>query len=494
MLNRRKMIVLGGGVAGGITAGGLLPWYAFKSGTTAEANGRHPHQHQIGSAPVKVTRSRLAGTPFSEPLPLLPELRPIASTSDTDLYEVDIKPANVNILPGLTTPAFTFNGGFTGPLFRTRTGRRTKIIYRNRLDRPANVHLHGAHVTAAHDGHPMDLIQPGQSRLYDYPNTQQGATLWYHDHSHHTEAEHVYHGLEGMYIIDDPSESALGLPRGAYDVPILLRDALFEDNGKLIFGGNPNSRDTVLANGKPSPYFQVAARKYRFRLCNGGTERTFNLTLGNDQEMTQIATDGGLLPVPVARRSLRISSAERVEIVIDFARYPVGTQLILNDATLGPVLRFDVVRTVADNSRVPATLRPLPVLPNATVTRDVNLSFDLTTTPFPTGLVNGRPYDPARSDFVVKRGTTEIWNVTNGDPQFTFHTFHMHLVQFQVLEVNGAAPGIDYQGRKDTFWFDSGDTVKLKATFDSYLGKYAFHCHFLEHSSLGMMAQMEVVP
>jgi spore coat protein A, manganese oxidase len=67
-------------------------------------------------------------------------------------------------------------------------------------------------------------------------------------------------------------------------------------------------------------------------------------------------------------------------------------------------------------------------------------------------------------------------------------------VQFQVLEVNGAAPGIDYQGRKDTFWFDSGDRVKLKATFDSYTGKYAFHCHFLEHSSLGMMAQMEIQP
>jgi FtsP/CotA-like multicopper oxidase with cupredoxin domain len=340
----------------------------------------------------------------------------------------------------------------------------------------------------------MDVIQPGQSRTYDYPNTQQGCTLWYHDHSHHTEAEHVYRGLNGFYIIEDSSEDRLNLPRGAYDVPILLRDALFDTNGALVFGGNPNDRDTALANGKPAPYFQVDARKYRFRLLNAATERTFKLTLGNNQDITQIATDGGLLPAPLVRKMLRLSSAERAEIVIDFSRYPVGTKLILNDATLGPVLRFDVTRTASDTSRVPSVLRPLPILPAATVTRDVAFSFDLTTTPFPTGLINGRPYDPARSDFVIRRGTTEIWNITNADPQFTYHTFHMHLAQFQVLEVNGGAPPIDYQGRKDTFWFDSGDRIKLKATFDSYLGKYAFHCHFLEHSSLGMMAQMEVVP
>ncbi len=479
-------------MVGGVAGGALLLPEGVRPAATASAPVHHPHQ--VGTTGRRVSRSPMAGTPFSVPMPLLPELSPIASTSSTDFYQVDIKPANVEILPGVTTPAYTYNGAFTGPTFRTRTGRRMKVVYRNQLDRPANVHLHGAHVAAAHDGHPLEVIQPGQSRLYDYPNTQQGCTLWYHDHSHHTEAEHVYHGLEGFHVIDDASEDALGLPKGAYDVPIMLRDALFDANGKLVFGGNPAERDTVLANGKPSPYFQVAARKYRFRLCNGGTERTFRLTLGNDQEMTQIATDGGLLPAPVVRRSVRLSSAERVELVIDFSRYPVGTQLVLNDATLGPVLRFDVTRTAPDTSRVPATLRPLPALPAATVTRDVSFSFDLTTTPLPTGLVNGRVYDPARSDFLVKRGTTEIWNVTNDDPQFVFHTFHMHLVQFQVLEVNGAAPGIDYQGRKDTFWFDSGDRVKLKATFDSYTGKYAFHCHFLEHSSLGMMAQMEIQP
>ena len=219
MLNRRKLLALGGVVGGSL----LLPEGVSRPAATATG---HQHHHATSGLGTSVRGSRLTATPFSVQMPLLPEQRPAMSTADTDLYRIDIQPANVDIMPGFSTPAFTYNGRFTGPTFRTRVGRRTKIVYNNHLDRPANVHLHGAHVPASSDGHPMDVIQPGQSRLYDYPNTQQGCTLWYHDHSHHTEAEHVYHGLEGFYLIDDDSEQSLGLPRGSYDIPILLRDAL----------------------------------------------------------------------------------------------------------------------------------------------------------------------------------------------------------------------------------------------------------------------------
>ncbi len=90
----------------------------------------------------------------------------------------------------------------------------------------------------------------------------------------------------------------------------------------------------------PVPRFPVAARKYRFRLLNGADERIFELDLGG-AEMIQIGTDGGLLPAPVPRTRLSIGSAERVDVVVDFSGYPVGSKLVLSDAT-GPVLRFDV--------------------------------------------------------------------------------------------------------------------------------------------------------
>lgn len=491
MLNRRKLLAIGGVVGGAV----LLPEGATRPVTATASGHEHLHHHPTTSPAVRTVRNRLAVEPFSVRMPLLPDLRPVRSTYDTDLYRMDIRPGTAEILPGYNTPIFGYNGSFVGPTIRARTGRKVKVTFANQLDRPANVHLHGGHVAAVDDGHPMDIIDPGASRLYNYPNTQQGATLWYHDHSHHTEAENVYRGLHGFYLIDDPSEWDLRLPRGGYDVPILLRDALFDGNGTMLFGGNPAERNVALANGVPAPYFPVAARKYRFRLLNGGTERTFRLTLGNGEEMIQIGTDGGLLPAPVARTGLRISSAERVEVVIDFAKYPVGTKLVLADSVMGPVLRFDVVRQTYDFSRVPARLRPIPALPPATNERNVTLSFDMTSGPFPIGLVNGQPYNPDRSDFVIKRGTTEIWNVTNADPAVLnfLHTFHVHLVQFKILSRNGGPPGPDDIGRKDTFFFAPGETVRLQATFGNHLGKYAYHCHFLEHSTLGMMAQMEIV-
>ena len=140
---------------------------------------------------------------------------------------------------------------------------------------------------------------------------------------------------------------------------------------------------------------------------------------------------------------------------------------------------------------VPAALRPLAPMPPSTVLREVTLGFDFTSSP-PVGLVNGRPYDPERVDFRVVRGTTETWRITNTDA-FVPHTFHLHLVQFRVLERNGGAPNADDAGRKDTVQVPPGTSVTVQATFGDYLGLYAFHCHFLEHSSVGMMAQMDVV-
>ncbi|UVS77562.1 Spore coat protein A [Actinokineospora sp. UTMC 2448] len=484
MLNRRKMLAVGGAAGAA-----LLVSYGWRSSLMAAPPGPETHDHTSGSAVLSSPPFAL----FAARMPVVPELAPVARTSTSDLYHLPVVPRNIEILPGLPTPVLTFGGSFPGPTIRARAGRRVVVAVENQAASPANVHLHGGHVAPEHDGHPLDTIAPAATRGYFYPNTQQGATLWYHDHSHHTEAEHVYKGLHGVYIIDDPAEVGLNLPSGEYDVPISLRDALFDTSGNLVFSGNPRDRDVILANGVPVPHFPVAARKYRLRLVNAATERSFTLSLGGGDEMIQIASDGGLLPAPVARTEVAISSGERVEVVVDFARYPVGSQVVLYDAT-GPVLRFDVTRTAADRSRVPATLRELPVLPAATVTRDVVLAFDRTTGSA-LGVVNGKVFDPHRVDFQVRRGTTEVWNVHNADVEPAVpHNFHLHLVQFSVLSRNGGPPGPDDLGRKDTVMLAPGETVQVKAHFGTeHLGRYLYHCHFLKHSSLGMMATMEIV-
>jgi spore coat protein A len=486
MLNRRRLLTLGG-VAGGAL---IIPaGYALRP-SSGESLPPAGHAHPLARN-AAYTGRRPAITPFATPMPLLPVAQPDTVTSGTDHYTIPIQPGNAAILPGLSTPVLTYGGSFLSPTIRARTGRCVRVTFHNRLSEPTNVHLHGGHNAAADDGYPMDLIQPGQSRTYEYANAQRGATLWYHDHSHHTEAEHVYHGLEGLYLIDDPAEKRLGLPSGKYDVPILLRDAQFDDKGALLTI-DPTAASTILANGKPQPYFQVAARKYRFRLLNGALEYTLKLSLGG-ATVTQIGSDGGLLPAPVPRTEFTLTPGERIDLVVDFSRYPVGSQVVLSD-TNGPVLRFDVTRTAQDDSVVPDVLRALPSLPLATTVRDVVLSTQITGNDA-IGLINGKPFDANRVDFRIQRGSTEIWRITNGDGDFGFlHNFHTHLVQFRALDRDGAPPTMDDAGLKDTIAVPAGKSVQVQATFPDMLGKYVFHCHFLAHSSIGMMAQMEIVP
>jgi spore coat protein A len=487
MLSRRKLLTLGG-LAGGVV---LIPTGMLRAGASRPPTAATHSLAHRGARPVAQT-AQPPIEPFSVRMPVPPVLVPTGTQSGVDCYELPIRPANVEIFPGLRTPALTYGGRFVGPTIRARSGRPVVVKYRNELGEPANVHLHGGHVPAASDGHPMDVIEPGRTRQYSYPNRQPGATLWYHDHVHHLEAEHVFRGLHGFYLLEGEDEAGLGLPGGQYDVPIMLRNAKFDENGAILYSplDDPSTRTTYLANGRPTPYFPVAARKYRFRLLNASNHGDFLLSIDGVQ-MIQIASDGGLLPRPVPRTELLISPAERAEVVIDFGGRPIGSQLVLNDQW-GPVLRFDVVRDAADNSRVPDVLRPLPSLPPATKVRDMTLGLSDDEQMF---WIDGKPFDPNRVDAQIKRGSTEIWRVTNLDGEFGIdHNLHLHLVQFRVLDRDGAPPPPEEAGLKDTVRIPPGSTVRLQATFADYLGRFTYHCHMMEHSSaFGMMAQMEIV-
>ena len=496
MLNRRRVLTLGGLTVGGAAAGFLLP-----KGTPAHVQplsdahmgGQMAGMDMTGmlhhTGPLTPETTPPPVTPFTTAMPVSPVLRPAARSSTTDFYRLAIQPANVEIFPGTKTPALTYGGLFPGPTIRARTGRAVQITYTNGLSEISNVHLHGGHTPQDSDGYSMDTFAPGASRTYRYPNLQQGATLWYHDHAMGFEADHLYRGLQGFYVLEDDVETPLRLPSGEFDVPIMLRDAHFDENAGWV---SAFPRDTVLTNGKIQPYFQVAARKYRFRLLNAANDRLLKLNL-NGTEMIRIGSDGGLLPAPVPETELSLASGERTDFVVDFSKFPVGKQLVLSDANAGPVLRFDVVRSAPDSSRVPNVLRPLPAMPPATVTRDITMSFDFTGAT-PIGLMNGKAFDPNRVDYRIKRGTTELWRIHNGDAVPLDHTFHVHLVQFRVVD-RGGAPLLPVDaGRKDTVFVTAGNSVAVQATFGDYLGKYVFHCHFIEHSVMGMMGQIEIVP
>ncbi|MEV5322741.1 multicopper oxidase family protein [Nonomuraea sp. NPDC052634] len=487
MVKRRDLFKLGA-LAGGAA---VIPALAAQD-TGVQAFAR-PAGHHHHAAAVFRGRAAAAPEPFTVRLPLPPVLKPSAVLADADVYRLTTRPAVAELLPGLRTPVLTYGGSFVGPTIRATTGRRVIVHHTNALETGTSVHLHGAHVPAAHDGFPTDLIAPGTTRTYEYANQQAAATLWYHDHAHHMEAEHVYRGLHGFYLLEDPGERALKLPRGSYDIPIMLTDARFAEDGGLVFiMDDSGNRTTLLANGRPAPYLPVAGRRYRLRLLNASNMRVFQLRLAGGEELVQVASDGGLLPAPAPTDTITLSAAERADVVIDFSRYPEGTKLVLDDVLSGqPVLRFDVGERERDDSRVPSELRPQDPLPEATIERDVTLAYDVDLGWF---TINGKLFDPERVDFTINEGSTEIWRIHNSaDPIGVPHNLHVHLVQFQVLDRDGVPAGPQERGPKDTVALAPGETVRVKATFADHRGRYVFHCHQLDHSSMGMMAVFEVV-
>jgi FtsP/CotA-like multicopper oxidase with cupredoxin domain len=446
-------------------------------------------------------------TPFTVPLPILPVLAPTSSDATADYYDITMQVGTKEILPGKLTTIWGYNGIYPGPTIKARSGRTAVVRQVNNLQESMSVHLHGGHTPPDSDGHPTDLIGPGATKTYTYPNNQVAASLWYHDHAIDVTGRHVYMGLSAFYLVSDSFEDSLPLPKGNNDVALLIQDRLFNSDGSLNYPLNDNTittgvvGDTLLVNGAVQPYFPVGRRRVRFRILNGSNARLYKLALSTGDPLTQIGSDGGLLSNPVSRPEISLAPAERVDVVIDFSKYPVGTSIVLrnNDTSASPsipdVTRFDVVREEADESSIPATLRPIVRLAesSASVTRTFTLGQTVQNGRNDIWTINGQLYDPARLDATPKLNATEIWTFQNNS--LRAHPMHIHDIECQILDINGVAPPPGEDGMKDTFLVPGrGGTVRVIGRFTDNLGEYVSHCHILEHEDHAMMINFAVQP
>jgi len=295
---------------------------------------------------------------------------------------------------------------------------------------PAVPHLHGGEQPAAIDGGPeqwftslansadptssihgpayysMDGDNGQNYAIFRYPNVQEAAPLWFHDHTLGATRLNVYAGIAGGYLLTDPS---LALPPGLTAtgidrdptaaggevllIPLVIQDRMFDTNGQLYFpdlGINPEHPywlpeflgDTICVNGKVWPFLNVEPQRYRFLLLNGSNARPYEMSLVNQATglpgpaIWVIGTDGGYLNTPVKidpalGQKLVMMPGERYEIIIDFAGYAAGTQFVLKNTarapypkgtppdpqTVGKIMQFRVgVGTgIADNSYNPVS-------------------------------------------------------------------------------------------------------------------------------------------
>ena len=127
-----------------------------------------------------------------------------------------------------------FGGAFPGPTFETRSAEPLLVEWVNALppkhflpidhrlhgaekslpDVRAVVHLHGGRTPPDSDGYPESWYTPGKSARAFYPNQQDAAMLWYHDHAMGINRLNIFAGLAGAFVIRDDEERSLNLPRG----------------------------------------------------------------------------------------------------------------------------------------------------------------------------------------------------------------------------------------------------------------------------------------
>jgi len=444
---------------------------------------------------------------FSLPLRIPPVLAPTSSTSTADYYDMQIRQTTVSILPGKSTTILGYNGMTPGPTIRARVGRPTVVNFYNGL--PATTvagtagqcvtHLHGGHVPGSEDGFPTDYVAPGTNRTHTYPNNQLPTTLWYHDHCMDVTGPHVWYGLAGFYLLTDATEDALNLPSGAYEIPLVIQDRNFNAAGGLVYTKNMNGEtgNAVLVNGVVQPYLNVASRKYRLRVLNGSNARAYRLALSNGAAFRVIGMEGGLLPAPVSVTALTLYPAERADLIVDFTGAAAGTNVTLLNTNVAStnttynVMRFRVTDTDdVDPSVVPATLRPLTRLSTAqaVTTRSFTLSGGMMGGAW---TINGAQFDENTAIAKPKVNTVEIWSFSNRS--MLNHPIHVHQTQFQILDINGAAPPATHAGWKDVVVVPAMGTARIIARFADYTGRFVMHCHILEHEDMAMMARYDVV-
>jgi len=472
---------------------------------------------------------RMPASGLPKPYELPWRVPPVAhgtTIGNTDVYNMHMEAVKANVLgPGRpATTIWGYAGTTPGPTIRVKRGRRVAVRHCQTL--PAthpdqlypsttSVHLHGSASLPQYDGYASDVTAAGNFKDYHYPNFQDARTLWYHDHGIHHTANNAYMGLAAQYhIVDDRVDQALNLPTGEYDLPLVVKDAMFAKNGELIYSDNSESGlygDVNLVNGVPWPTMKVKQRIYRFRILVASILRSYRPQLSTGDQMYVVATDAGLVPETVAVKNFRHSMAERYEVLIDFRKYPVGTKITMQNLSnpnnidydnTNKIMQFEVVGDPFDKSD--PTWNTIPATPNPDSEPMTLTAADaVRTRRFAVDRSNGLwQFGGQTWEDVIDSGyqkvlanpgfnDVEIWEIENRSGGW-FHPVHIHLVDFQILSRNGRPPFPYERGPKDVVYVGEGETVRLVMKFEHQQGRYMVHCHNLVHEDHDMMGQFLV--
>jgi bilirubin oxidase len=454
----------------------------------------------------------------------------IPDTLSGNNFSLFIDDHEMQFFPGTPTGTMGVNGPILGPTLIMQQGDEVNIEVINQLEDSTTMHWHGMHVPAAFDGGPHTVIAPGTTWNPFFTVLDKAGTYWYHPHLHTKTDKHVSKGIAGLIIVRDAEEAALELPRtyGVDDFPVVIQTKGFDDNNQILV--HSNSDDVVMVNATTEPVLDLPAQVVRLRVLNGSSQRIFQLGLSNNAMFYQIASDGGLLAETNTVNRLRISPGERAEILLNLTNMSSSNIQLMSYASelpngfygatnpgMMPMMTLDGYNpnpmngndfVIMDIQVTEATANPVTTIPDDLATLNpipesqASTTRSLTFTPEMMGpnalngkfLINGQSFEMNTINYTIPLDNIEIWSLTNQSPMA--HPFHIHDVQFFVLDRNGTAPPASEAGRKDVILVEPMETVRFIAQFSTYADEevpFMYHCHMLLHEDDGMMGQFLVV-
>lgn len=454
----------------------------------------------------------------------------IPDTLSGNTFNLTLQNGSYAFYHGVETTTMGANGNILGPTLIFNNGEDVDIYVENQLLDTTTIHWHGMHVSAENDGGPHTTIAPGSTWNPQFTVLDKAGTYWYHPHLHQKTNLHVSKGIAGFIIVRDEEEAGLDLPRtyGVDDFPLVIQTKTFNNNSEIVVPSNADS--VLMVNATRNAVLDVPAQIVRFRLLNGSSQRVFNVGLDDDKTFYQIGTDGGLLESPIEVTRLQLAPGERNEILIDFTDMEGQTVNLLSYAsefengiygsvTPGmmsnqPLENYDpnplngADFSIIQCNVIQQTSNPIFAIPaslvslNPLMEEDADTTRTFTLSPTSMGmnalngdfLINGSAFDMGIINETIPLNNIEIWTITNQTP--IAHPFHIHDVQFFILDRDGVSPSDSERGRKDVILVNAMSSVRFITEFRDFADEevpYMYHCHMLTHEDAGMMGQFIVV-
>ncbi len=449
----------------------------------------------------------------------------IPDTLTGTVFNLNVHSDSVQFLPGTKTLTNAFNQySYLGPTLILNKGENVTMNVLNNLGDTSTVHWHGLHVPAMADGSPHNIILSNTTWSPQFDVMNNASTFWYHPHLHMKTGQQAMRGAAGLIIVRDTIEAALNLPRryGVDDFPLVVQSQQFDANNQILWRGMHDS--ILLVNGTINPMLDIPAQVVRLRLLNASQERSFNFGFTGNRSFSVIGNDGGLLTAPVLVTRKRLSPGERAEVLVDLSgmngqviylmsyasEFGMGIQggtpmMGMDTAMYSPINGIDfnilqlnvVAQTSSPVTTVPSSL--VSITPWLESQSNINRLISITANgmmsmdgPF---YFNGQLFDMNRIDYHIPLDNIEVWTLFN--QTMVAHPFHIHDVQFFILDRDGLAVRPEEAGYKDVVLLVPNETVRFITKFEDFADTtmpYMYHCHILMHEDDGMMGQFVVVP